>query len=75
MSETNHTINANHPLTPQSCLDDAFFRCNQAKGLVTLLSRVDDHELAIRGVLDLANVLTELLDDSISNLEVLQKMI
>lgn len=75
MSGANHTTTASHSPTAQECLDDAFFRCTQAKGLVNLLSRVDDHELAIRGVHDLASVLSELLDDSIDNLEALQQLI
>ena len=72
MNGTNDTIIENHPQTPQECLDDAFFRCSQAKGLAKLLSSIDDNDLASRGIHDLATVMVELMEDSISNISQLQ---
>ncbi|NYZ69473.1 hypothetical protein H0A36_25995 [Endozoicomonas sp. SM1973] len=72
MSDTNNTITVNHSQTAQECLDDAFFRCSQAKGLAKLLSSLDDQELATRGIHDLATVLVELMEDSITNISKLQ---
>ena len=72
MNGTNDTITASHSQTAQECLDDAFFRCSQAKGLAKLLSSLDDQELASRGIHDLATVLVELMEDSIANISKLQ---
>ena len=72
MNGTNDTIIENHTQTPQECLDDAFFRCSQAKGLAKLLSIANDNELASRGIHDLATVMIELMEDSIANIAKLQ---
>ena len=72
MSGTHDTTTTIHPQTAQECLDDAFFRCSQAKGLATLLSIANDNELASRGIHDLATVMIELMEDSIANIAKLQ---
>ena len=72
MNGTNDTTTTSHSPTAQECLDDAFFRCSQAKGLATLLSNLNDQELANRGIHDLATVLIELMEDSIESISKLQ---
>lgn len=72
MNDTHDNTCINADLTAQSCIDDIYFRCSQAKSLANVLANLpkplaDTHSLT--------GALIELLEDSIENLSALQRFV